>query len=119
MFPVTARDGGAEHWATSELGMTELGRFGLAQESRSIETVHRGLKRHTEVEKCQARLARSQLNHIGCAIRAFVRLEWHRWATGVSWQETKTAIIRAAIRGYLKEPRTGLPNWLMRKSLSS
>ncbi len=109
VFRVTAPDGRAEHWATGDLGMTDLTRHGLARESWAVETYHRGLKQHTEVEGCQARLARSQLNHIGLAVRAFVRLEWHRWVTGATWFEAKHEIIRAAVRRYLKDPRIVLP----------
>jgi hypothetical protein len=71
-----------------------------------------GLKQYTEVERCQARRARSQRsqrNHIGCAIRAFVRLEWHRFTTGVSWFEAKWSVIREAVRAFLTEPRYRLP----------
>ena len=110
VFRVTAPDGGAEHWATNDLGMTALDRYGRAQESWSVETYHRGLKQHTEVERCQARQERSQRSHIGLAIRAFIRLECHRWATGISWFEAKVAIIRAAVRQYLKDPKIKLPN---------
>jgi len=109
VFRVVAPDGTAEHWAASDPGMTALARHGLAQEAWAVETYHRGLKQHTEVEGCQARLARSQLNHIGCAVRAFVRLEWHRWTTGRTWFEAKTSIVRAAVRRYLKEPGIRLP----------
>ena len=48
--------------------------------------------------------ARAQRNHIGLAIRAFVRLEMHRIATGMSWVEAKLSIIRDAIRAYLANP---------------
>lgn len=50
------------------------------------------------------RSARAQRNHIGLAIRAFVRLEKHRIATGMSWVEAKLSIIRDAIRAYLAKP---------------
>lgn len=109
VFRVDAPDGTADHWATNDLGMTDLTRYGLAQESWAVETYHRGLKQHTEVEKCQARRTRSQLNHIGCAIRAFVRLEWHRWTTGTTWFEAKHQIIRDAVRRYLAAPTIRLP----------
>ncbi len=109
VFRVTAPDGGADHWATNDPGMTALGRHGLAQEAWAVKVYHRGLKQHTEVEGCQARLARAQLNHIGLAVRAFVRLEWHRWTTGRTWFEAKHQIIRAAVRRYLKDPRITLP----------
>jgi hypothetical protein len=47
---------------------------------------------------------RAQQNHIGWSIRAFVRLERHRFTTGVSWFEAKTRIIRDAVRAYLTRP---------------
>ena len=81
----------------------------LAERSWGIEEYHRGLKRHTGVEGCQARRAVAQANHLGCAIRAFVRLEWHRFSTGVSWFEAKAGIIRDAVRRYLAEPTYRLP----------
>jgi putative transposase len=38
------------------------------------------------------------------AVRAFVRLEYHRYTTGVSWFEAKMRIIRDAVRAYLANP---------------
>ncbi len=43
-------------------------------------------------------------NHIGWAIRAFLRLEHHRIRTGASWFATKIGIIRAALELYLSLP---------------
>jgi putative transposase len=48
-------------------------------------------------------------NHIGLAIRAFLRLELHWLATGISWYEAKLALVRHAIRAYLAAPRFVLP----------
>jgi len=56
-----------------------------------------------------ARAARAQRNHIGMAIRAFVRLEWHRVRTGIGWGMAKEGIIRQAIRRYLARPWYTLP----------
>ena len=50
------------------------------------------------------RAARAQRNHIGLAIRAFVRFERHRVKTGVSWHKMKSAIICPAIREDLAHP---------------
>jgi putative transposase len=108
-FRIATTDGGAEHWITNDLSMDELARLTLAERAWGIEEYHRGLKQCTEVERCQARLAKSQRNHIGCAIRAFVRLEWHRFTTGVSWFEAKWSVIREAVRAFLTEPRYRLP----------
>ena len=63
----------------------------------------------TGVERCPVRAARGQRNHIGGAIRAFVRLEYHRVTTGVSWFAAKAGIIREAVRAYLTSPRLTLP----------
>ena len=68
-----------------------------------------GLKQFTGVEGCQVRAERGQRNHIGCAIRAFVRLGYHRFTTGVSWFAAKVGIIRDAVRAYLANPRLTLP----------
>ena len=38
-------------------------------------------------------------------LRAFLRLEVYRLQTGVSWYETKAAILREAICRYLAHPR--------------
>jgi hypothetical protein len=75
----------------------------LAAQVWSIETYHRGLKQFCGAERAQVRAARAQRNHIGFAIRAFVRLEHHRIRTGTRWLETKMGIIRAALPRYLTE----------------
>ena len=108
-FRIVATDGDTEHWVTNELGMDEATRLGLAERAWGIEEYHRGLKQHTAVDRCQTRMSNAQRNHIGFALRAFVRLEWHRFTTGVSWFAAKLGIIREAIRGFLTLPAFGLP----------
>jgi len=105
VFRVVAPDGDTTHWATNDLGMDEAGRLAFGELSWSIEEYHRGLKPFTGVERCQVRAARGQRNHIGCARRAFVRLEYHRFTTGVSWFEAKWSLVRDAVREYLSDPR--------------
>ena len=61
------------------------------------------------MERCQARPARAQRNHIGMAIRAFLRLERHFYATGVSWYEAKRRVVRDAVRSYMGNPLYRLP----------
>jgi putative transposase len=109
VFRVVAPDGDTTHWATNDLGMDEPTRLVFGELSWSIEEYHRGLKQFTGVEGCQVRAARGQRNHIGCAIRAFVRLEYHRFTTGASWFEAKWSIVREAVRAYLSKPRYRLP----------
>ena len=108
VFRIVSRDGDTEHWATDDLAMDELTRLGLAERTWAIENYHRGLKQCCGVERCQARTGRAQRNHIGLAIRAFLRLERHFHATGVSWCEAKARIIRGAVREYIAHPLYGL-----------
>jgi hypothetical protein len=105
VFKTADRHGGVEFWATSDVTMSL---WDLAEHGRAawqIEVYHRGLKQFCGIERAQHRVAKAQRNHIGLALRAFVRLESHRLATGVSWFEAKTAIVRYAVRAYLAEPR--------------
>ena len=108
-FRIVARNGDTEHWITNDLGMDEATRLGYAERAWGIEEYHRGLKQHCGVDRCQTRMSNAQRNHIGCAIRAFVRLEWHRYTTGVSWFEAKVEIVRNAVRAYLTRPSINLP----------
>jgi hypothetical protein len=69
--------------------MDELRTPELTARCWSIEEYHRALKQCYDVERCQARSARAQRNHIGVAIRAFARLSWHFSTTGIGCYETK------------------------------
>ena len=110
VFRVVAPNGDTTHWVTNELAMEPMRQQMFAEWSWSIEEYHRGLKQFTGVEKCQVRSAWGQRNHVGCAIRAFVRLEYHRFTTGMSWFDAKMRIIRDAVRAYLSDPLYRLPN---------
>jgi hypothetical protein len=110
VFRAAARDGGAEYWVTNDPDLGDAGREELARQAWGVETYHRGLKPYTGVERCQARAARAQRNHIGLALRAFVRLEYHRAVTGVSWFQATWNIIRGAVRAYLAAPKYCLPS---------
>ena len=68
----------------ARISSPETGRLVFAELSWSTEEYHRDLKQFTGVERCQIRSARGQRNHIGLATRAFVRLEYHRFTTGIS-----------------------------------
>lgn len=108
VFRIDTPDGDTQYWATNDLQMLPLERLKYAELSWGIEEYHRGLKQHCLVEKAQVRKERAQRNHIGLAIRAFVRLEVHRFHAGVSWFETKLNIIRRAVRDYLQNPLYGI-----------
>jgi len=109
VFRIVGRDGEIEHWATNDLAMEELARLAFAEQSWAVEEYHRGIKQFCGVERCQVRSAKGQRNHIGSSLRAFVRLEYHRFTTGVSWFATKFEIIRSAVRAYLVDPLYKLP----------
>jgi hypothetical protein len=104
VFKIVLTEKHIEYWATNDLQMTELIRLKLAQFSWMIETYHRGIKQFCGIERCQARSATAQRNHIEMALRAFLRLEYHSFVKGLSWFEAKTSIIRDAVRTYLAQP---------------
>jgi DDE family transposase len=109
VFRVVSRDGDVEYWVTNDLTMDDLRRLELAERSWAVEEYHRVLKQCCNVERCQARSTRAQRNHIQMAIRAFARLSWHFYTTGISWYEAKAAIIREAVRHYRSQPLYTLP----------
>src|SRR5262249_15948102 len=77
VFRIDVPDGDTEYWATNNLSMEGGVRRQYAEVSFAIENYHRDLKQHCGVERCQVRSSRAQRNHIGMALRAFLRLEWH------------------------------------------
>ena len=120
VFRTVSTDGDAEdaeesekkvqYWATSDLEMTETKREELARRAWGVETYHRRLKQYCGAEQSQCQSAEAQHNHIQMSIRAFLRLELHRVETAISFYESKTAIIREAIRAYLADPTHVLPS---------
>jgi putative transposase len=105
VFKIVTPDGDIDDWATNDLKLGELQRLQFAEFAWAIEEYHRGLKQCCGAERAQVRSSRAQRNHVGLAIRAFLRLELYWFATGISWYEAKLAIIRDAIRVYLAAPR--------------
>jgi putative transposase len=103
VFRIVTPDGDTEYWATDVVKMTPQERERVAGKVWTIEVYHRGLKQFCGVERCQARGARAQRNHIGWAVRAFLRLEHHRIMSGTSWFEAKMGIIRSALKLYLSQ----------------
>ena len=104
VFKLVAPDGHIDYWATNNLNLGELQRLQFAEFAWAIEEYHRGLKQCCGAERAQVRASRAQRNHIGLSIRAFLRLELHWFATGISWYEAKLDIVREAIRAYLASP---------------
>ncbi|HXV41631.1 MAG TPA: IS701 family transposase, partial [Anaerolineae bacterium] len=104
VFKIVVTENHIEYWATNDLQMTDLTRLKFTQFSWMIETYHRGIKQFCGIERCQARSATAQRNHIELALRAFLRLEFHSFVKGISWFEAKTSLIRNAVRAYLAHP---------------
>ena len=50
----------------------------IAKARWSIEVYHRELKQTCGIERCQARIGRSQRNHIGLSIMAWLDKHWRR-----------------------------------------
>jgi hypothetical protein len=109
VFKLVAPDGDIEYRATNDLGMCEMVLQQCLEWGFAIENYHRDLKQTCGVERSQAWSARAQRNHIGLALRAFLRLEWHFFTTGVSCYEAKKRIVRDAVRSYLLKPRYTIP----------
>jgi hypothetical protein len=84
VFRTVAPNGDAEYWATNDLQLHATERATLAPQCWAIETYHRGLKQCCGVERAQVRKAHAQQQHILLAVRAFVRLEVHRFRTEAS-----------------------------------
>jgi hypothetical protein len=109
VFRIDAPDGDTEYWATNDPGMDEAVRRQYAELGCAIENYHRELKQQCGAEGCEARSERAQRNHIGLAVRAFLRLEWHFFTTGVSAFMTKSDLVKEAIRAYLAAPFITVP----------
>jgi hypothetical protein len=110
VFRTVDPHGNAQHWATDHLALSEVARQAYADRAWRIEEYHRSLKQFTGVARAQFRLEIAQRNHIGLALRAFVRLELQRWFTLVSHCQAKLDIIREAVRRYRAQPTFGLPS---------
>ena len=104
VFKIVITKDDIEYWASNDLQMDELTRVKWAGFAWTMENYHRGLKQFCGVERATVRAARAQRNHIGLALRAFLRLEIHCYRKGLSWFEVKTSIIREAVRAYLAKP---------------
>jgi putative transposase len=109
VFRTDDRDGVAGYWASNDLGLEAGMRQSCAELSFAIENDHRDLKQNCGAERCQVRSERAQRNHIGLSLRAFLRLEWHFFTTGISGFEAKLRLIRKAVQSYLEKPSIGLP----------
>ena len=68
VFKIVSPHGDIEYWATSDLSMNEGYRLKYAEWSWSIEVYHQGIQQFVGVERCMARKAVAQRNHMGLAL---------------------------------------------------
>lgn len=104
VFRIVSKDGDTQYWATDVLDMQEEKRKELAKKAWKIEEYNRGIKQFCGVERCQARRNSVQRAHILMALRAFLRFEFQRITTGITWFETKLRITRNAVSQYIRNP---------------
>jgi len=102
-------NGGEGYRATSRLDMSVVEAAEYARRAWQMEVYHQGLKRFTGIERGQFRMEKAQRDHMGLAIRAFLRLETFRLQKGVTGFEAKHALLREAIRAYLVQHTITLP----------
>jgi hypothetical protein len=69
-----------------------------------IEQFHRELKQLTGVEKCQARRARIQRNHIACAVLVWIRLKAIARKAGATVYQLKQNLLSEYMRQELRSP---------------
>jgi hypothetical protein len=97
VFKIVAPDGDIDYGANNYLNMSVLQGLYWSEWKWLIEEYHRGLKQCCEVEKTPICLSRSQRNHIGLAICAFLYLEMYWFNTGMGWDESNLKVIRSAV----------------------
>lgn len=95
---IVFKNGDIRYVCTNDLSLTEYADLSALSKKRwTIEEFHRGIKQTTGIEKCYSIKKRSQLTHIFACFVAFVRLEFKRLKTGVSWYEQKAQQVRLGI----------------------
>jgi hypothetical protein len=95
---IVFKNGDVRYLATNDLNLTDYQR--LSHESKQrwlIEEFHRGIKQTTGIEQCYSILKRSQITHIFACFITFVRMEFNRLKTGISWYEQKAQRVRMGV----------------------
>lgn len=97
---IVFKNGDIRYLATNDMTLTDYETFSMYSKKRwTIEEFHRGIKQTTGIEKCYSIKKRSQLTHIFACFVAFVKLEFERLKTGLSWYEQKAQLVRLGISG--------------------
>ena len=104
VFKTVSKNRGLEYWATNDLKMSQTSWLKLSRLCWSIEEYYPGLKQFVGIERSQVGSNKAQRNHIGLALRAFLRLERYCFRIGHSWFSAKVAIVWHAVQAYLANP---------------
>lgn len=95
---IVFKNGDIRYFATNDLRTTDYETLSKQAKKRwTIEEFHRGIKQTTGIEKCYSIKRSSQLTHIFSCFVAFVKLEFERLKTGISWYEQKAQAVRLGI----------------------
>lgn len=95
---IVFKNGDTRYVATNDLELTEYAALSEQSKKRwTIEEFHRGIKQTTGIERCYSTKKQSQLTHIFASFVAFVKLEFERLKTGLSWYEQKAQRVRMGI----------------------
>lgn len=99
---MVATNGDITYIATNDLSLTDYETLKNHNAHRwHIEIFHRAIKQCCGIERCYSVKERSQRNHILCAFLAFIKLEWRRIKTKISWYQQKWFIARLAVTAFL------------------
>lgn len=104
VFKIVVKEDHIEYFATSDTQMNPYQRLSLSENVFKIENYHKALKQFCGIERCQARGAIAQKNHIHLALRAFLRIEVYCIRSWNTWFEAKVSILRDAVRRYIANP---------------
>ncbi len=95
---IVFKNGDTRYIATNDLALADYTSLSEHSKKRwTIEEFHRGIKQTTGIEKCYSIKRQSQLTHILASFIAFVKLEFERLKTGLSWYEQKAQAVRLGI----------------------
>ena len=95
---IVFKNGDIRYVRANDLTLTEYETFSRHSKKRwTIEEFHRGIKQTTGIEKRHSTKKRSQLTHIFACFVVFVKLEFERLKTGMSWHAQKAQQIRLGI----------------------
>lgn len=92
---IVFKNGDTRYVVTNDLTLTDYDDLSTHSKKRwTIEEFHRGIKQTTGIERCYSIKKRSQLTHIFACFIAFVKLEFERLKTGISWYAQKAHYAR-------------------------